>query len=210
MQKFVAVCGLFVVMFVAGFCYFNFYSTPYRINRDPAAIGKVFDFSHLKGEKLQEAVKQRLLAGFTLKKGPEGAGIGLGHFVFLDQAGERKLACQEFSKITLTFEGDGASVAGDRPVMDVEGACEYSADMSRINPLWIPVAQILGEKAGDGDFQFNEGNPVAIRFMNIPDEWPRTWILKSVKLMNENNSQAVIVEGSDVVEYLGHPLVLSF
>lgn len=210
MKKFLGIGAFAVAMFLAGFSYFGFYSKTNMISRDPAAIGKIYDFSHLSGEKLQSAVKQRLLAGYVLKKTENGASVGLGHFVFLDPSGQRKLACQEFGKVTLTFEGDGASVSGDRPVMEVEGTCEFSADMARINPLWIPVSKILNEKPSDGEFQFNEGSPVAVRFSNIPDEWPRLWLLKSVKLTNVNTSQALIVEGKEVVEYMGHPVVLNF
>lgn len=210
MQKYFGMGALFVVMFVAGLFHIHMSTKSYQISRDPAAIGKVFDFSHLQGAQLQEAVKQRLVTGFSLKKTDEGASVGFGHFVYLDDKGQRKLACQEYGKITLTFEGDGGSVGGERPVMDVEGVCDFSPDMSRINPLFIPIARIMGEKPADGEFQFQEGTPVAIRFTNIPDAWPKTWILKSIKLQSDKTAQVVVVEGPEVVQYLGHPLVLTF
>lgn len=210
MQKFAGVFGLFIFCFAVGYSYLRFTTDPYQINRDPAAVRTNFDFSHLSGERLQEAVKQRLLAGFELKKSPDGTGIGLGHFVFQDDKGIKRLACQEFGKVTLSFVAEGISVAGDKPYMELEGRCEYSPDMAKINPLFLPVAKILNEKPGDGEFNFNEGHAVTVRFTNLPEEWPRTWLLKSVKLSNEKNSESVIVESDEVAKYLGHPLVLSF
>lgn len=210
MRKLSEVFGLFAVTFIVGLGYFRYWVSPNSVDRDPAAIAKVFDFSHLRGEKLQEAVKQRLLAGFEIQKTEAGTGISLGHFVFMDNAGQKKLACEQFKKVALIFEGDGASVAGDLPTMQVEGVCDFSTDMAKINPLVIPVSKILGEKAGDGEFQFNEGLGISISFSNVPDEWPRTWILKSVRLVNPTNTEAVIIESDEVARYLGHPLVLSW
>ena len=210
MQKYFGAAALVVAMFVAGLAHIHFTSVGSPIARDPAAIGKTFDFSHLHGNQLQEALKQRLVTGFSLKKSNEGAELGLGHFVYQDDRGQRRLACQEFSKVIMTFEGEGSSVSGERPVMDIEGVCEYSPDMARINPLLIPIAKIVGEKPADGEFQFQENSLVTVRFTNVADEWPRTWILKSIKLDGNKGAQAMVVEGPEVVRYLGHPLVLNF
>lgn len=210
MRKLVSVFGIFFLCFAVGYSYISSTTDIYQVNRDPAAIRTNFDFSNLSGTKLQDAVKERLIAGFELKKSAGGTSIGLGHFVFLDDKGEKKLACQEFSKVSLTFEAEGVSVAGDKPSMQMEGHCEFSTDMTKINPLYLPIAKILGEKPGDGEFQFNEGHALTVRFTNLPEEWPHTWILKSVKLMNDKGSEALVVESNEVARYLGHPLVLSF
>ncbi len=210
MRKFYGVFSLFVLCFVAGYSVIYCTSDQTPVNRDPAAVRNNFDFSHLNGEKLHEAVKQRLLTGLELRKTPAGAGIGLGHFVFVDDRGQKKLACQEFGKVSLSFEAEGVSVAGEKPVMEIEGRCEYSSDMTKISPLFVPIAKILGERPGDGEFQFNEGAPVTIRFSNLPEEWPRTWLLKSVKLLNEKASEALVVESDEVARHLGHPMVLSW
>lgn len=210
MRKFYGVLCLFAVCFICGYSVIRYTTDESLIQRDPAAVRNNFDFSHLRGEKLHEAVKQRLLAGLELKKNAAGTGIGLGHFVFVNDMGEKTLACQQFSKISLSFEAEGVSVAGDKPVMEVEGRCEFSTDMARINPLFVPIAKILGEHPGDGEFQFNEGSVVTVRFSNLPEEWPRTWLLKSVKLLNEKESEALVVESDEVARYLGHPLVLNW
>lgn len=201
---------LFLICFMAGYAAIQMSPNYYKAHRDPAAIKNNFDFSHLKGEQLHEAVRQRLLSGLELRKNPEGAGIGLGHFVFVNANGEKKLACQEFGKVSLSFEAEGVSVAGDKPIMEVEGRCEFSPDMTRINPLFLPVAKILGEHPGDGEFQFKEGSGVTVRFTNLPEVWPRLWLLKSVKLLNERQSEALVIESDEVARVLGHPVVLSW
>lgn len=210
MRKICEVLGLFTVCFVAGYAYLRSNTDVFPISRDPAAVRNNFDFSHLSGEKLQAAVKQRLLSGLEIRKNSQGAGIGLGHFVFVDEKGSKRLACQEFQKVFLNFEAEGVSVGGDKPQMEVEGRCDFSADMARINPLYVPVAKIMGERAGDGEFQFNEGPRVTVRFVNVPEEWPRMWLLKSVKLVNESASEALVVESDEVAQTLGHPVVFSW
>lgn len=210
MRKFYGVFSLFILCFVVGYSVIYCTTDQAQVNRDPAAVRNNFDFSHLNGEKLHEAVKQRLLTGLELRKTPAGTGIGLGHFVFVDDRGQKKLACQEFGKVFLSFEAEGVSVAGEKPVMEIEGRCEYSPDMAKISPLFVPVAKILGERPGDGEFQFNEGAPVTVRFSNLPEEWPRTWLLKSVKLFNEKASEALVIESDEVARHLGHPMVLSW
>ena len=210
MQKFAGIFGLFIICFAMGYSFLRYTTDPSQINRDPAAVRTNFDFSHLTGEKLQEAAKQRLVTGFEIRKNTEGTGIGLGHFVFMDAHGDKKLACQEFGKVTLTFEAEGMSVAGDKPSMELEGRCEFSPDMTKINPLYLPVAKILNEKPGDGEFQFNEGHAITVRFTNLPEEWPKTWLLKSVRLSNDNSNNGITVQSDEVARYLGHPLVLTF
>ncbi|UYL10703.1 hypothetical protein B9G69_008955 [Bdellovibrio sp. SKB1291214] len=209
MQKFVGVFGLLFVCFGAGYSIVHYNTSVTSIDRDPAAVRSNFDFSNLSGERLQEAVKQRLVTGFEVKKTPDASGFTLGHFVFVDQYGQKKLACQEFSKISLVFEAEGVSVSGEKPSMELEGTCEYSKDMAKINPLWLPVAKILGEKPADGEFQFNEGSGVVVRFANLPDHWPTTWLLKTVKMKTLNNPDLVI-QSNEVAKYLGHPVVLTF
>ncbi|KHD88078.1 MAG: hypothetical protein OM95_11200 [Bdellovibrio sp. ArHS] len=210
MRKFYGIFALFVLCFVFGYGHMHFNTDKPPIYRDPAAIRNNFDFSHLRGDKLNEAVKQRLLTGMEFRKTPTGAGIGLGHFVFVNENGEKRLACQEFGTVSISFEAEGVSVAGDKPLMEVEGRCEFSPDMSKINPLNIPIAKIVGERPGDGEFQFNEGSMITVRFTNLPEEWPRTWLLKSVKLVNEKQSEALVIESDEVARYLGHPMVFSW
>lgn len=210
MGKFVNAVSLFVVCFAVGFFFLKNKTLENSVNRDPAAIRGQFDISHLQGEKLSLAMKQRLMTGFEVQKTNEGANIGLGHFVFLDSSGQKKLACHEYGSVILTFEAEGVTVGGEKPEMQIEGRCESSLDMARINPLFLPTAKIIGEAPGDGEFQFNEGPGVTVRFANLPESWPKTWLLKGVQLKGESQSIPVVIESEEVARMLGHPVVLSW
>jgi hypothetical protein len=210
MLKNLKVLGLFAIFFGAGLIYFNFYSNPFLINRDPAAIGKVFDYSHLSGEKLQSAIKNRLIAGIQVEKDQDGIGIALGHFAFVNKYGVRKFACQEYSKVEMTFKGDGNPVSGEASSLVLEGTCKASDDLFSIDHLQIPMAKILGQKPADGVFTYNEGRDIEIRFSNIGDEWPRRWILQSVKLFNPHEAGELLVNSQEVMGFAGHPIVIKF
>jgi len=209
MQKIAGVLGLFLFCFALGFSYLKYSTDSIEIDRNPAALRTSFDYSYLSGEKLAEAAKNRLLSGFEIRHNADGLGLGLGHFVFIDSSGEKKLACQAFKKVIFTFEADGVSVAGEKSTMDVEGPCEYSNDMAKINPLYIPIGKILNERPGDGEFQFNGTHPVTVRFSNLADTWPKTWLLKSVRLQTEKSSDDLLIESNEVARIMGHPIVIS-
>lgn len=209
MGKFFNAVGLFVVCFAVGFFFLKNKTLDNSINRDPAAIRGQYDISHLQGEKLNVAIKKRLLMGFEVRKTNEGASIGLGHFVFLDSTGQKTLACREYGSVLLTFEAEGMTVGGEKPEMQIEGRCESSLDMARINPLHLPIAKIVGEAPGDGEFQFNEGSGVTIRFANVPESWPRTWLLKGIQLKGDGQTP-VVIKSEEVAQFLGHPIVLSW
>jgi hypothetical protein len=210
MKRQLSVVVLFCFCFLAGYSLLRQNTEDSSIMRDPAAVRNNFDFSNLNGDKLQSAIKQRILGGFEFRKNPNGTGIGLGHFVFLDSTGQKKSGCQEYENLSLVFEADGVSVAGEKPEMVIEGYCESSQERGKIDPLMLPIAKILGERPGDGEFQFNEGSPLNVKFTNLPDEWPKTWLLKSVTLLNKKTSQTFRIESEEVAHYLGHPIVLSF
>ncbi|MCX7978691.1 MAG: hypothetical protein N2578_06765, partial [Bdellovibrionaceae bacterium] len=65
------------------------------VKRDPAAVRKVYDFSHLEGESLERAMRDRILSGIELKRNEDDLEIGLGHFAFRNNQGDRVLACRE-------------------------------------------------------------------------------------------------------------------
>jgi hypothetical protein len=178
-------------------------------HRDPAAIRQVFDFSHLRGSALEVAMKQRLLAGLDVIKNDQGFGLSLGHFAFQSANGESTLGCQAFNKVILLFEAEGTAVNGQKTTMEVEGPCQNSADLTKINPMMIPLAQILAsEKPGDGDLSFNDKQPISLRFLNVADAWPRKWVLIGVKI--ESPSQKVLIDRGEVAHLLGQPLIISY
>ncbi len=210
MKNYFQAFGLFAVCALVGYGIISLNSQDSLIARDPAAINKTFDFSHLRGSDLEFAVKQRLLAGVELQKENGDQGISFGHFVFVDASGQKKFACQEFNKINLTFVADGMATSGEAAEMVVQGNCEFSSDATRINPLWIPVAKILNEKVADGEYNYQQTSNVSVKFDNVSDEWPKTWLLKSIELKKENSAETMSIQGDEVSKVLGRPFVIKF
>jgi hypothetical protein len=182
-----------------------------KVSRDPAAIKKVYDFSNLEGSALDFAAKQRLLDGANVIRDQKDVGIELGHFVIRDSEGQKIFACQRYSKVILNFRGEGVAVAGELPVMEVEGNCEISKDINRIAALWIPVSKILGEPVSDGEFDFREERPVKLKFVNVSDQWPSAWQLQSIKLVDPSGSNSEMsIPFSDLKQMLKRPFIVTF
>lgn len=181
------------------------------VTRDPAAIRRTYDFSMLNGSALESAAKMRILSGAKVVRDNSEVGIELGHFVVKGEDGQKTLACQRYSKLVLTFEGDGFAMNGELPKMEVEGSCEASNDINTISPLMIPVAKILGEPVGDGEFNFRENKAVAIRFSNVLDQWPTSWHLKSVRLYDgQKSTDQVVISSEEIKGISSRPVILDF
>lgn len=210
LKKFGTVFGIFFCSFLAGYGVMVHTSEWGPIARDPAAVRQVYDFSNLSGSDLTQAMKKRILTGATLVRQQSSLGIELGHFAMAKLTGEKTLACQEYDKVILRFEADGIAVSGEHPVMEVEGACEYSSDMTKISPVFIPIDKIMAEKPGDGEYQYREGRAVTLRFHGMPDEWPTRWLLTSVRLTSPTQQKDLFVDASEVSEILGRPMMVNF
>ncbi|MES2965157.1 MAG: hypothetical protein V4760_14825, partial [Bdellovibrionota bacterium] len=117
-------------------------------NRNPAAIRKDLDFSKLSGDELITASQKRLVTAARVILEKETVGVELGHFVTRDANGDRQLACDFYDRMRLRFEAEGVASSGEKPELEIEGPCRTSSDITRIEPLWIPVQRILGEKVG--------------------------------------------------------------
>jgi hypothetical protein len=216
---FTYIAGIFC-FFVIGFLiswsskefpYENSYTLESRPTRDPAAIKKVYDFSNLEGSALNYAAKQRLLDGVKVIRDQKDIGVELGHFVIRGGEGEKVFACQRYSKVVLSFEGEGTAVGGELPKMEVEGACEISRDINSISAVWIPVSKILGEPVGDGEFDYREGHSAKLKFANVSDQWPKLWQLKSVKLVDPSGRhEEVSIPSGELRQILKKPFLLTF
>jgi hypothetical protein len=175
-RTWVGVFSLFV-FFVSGFC-ISWFSKPFseernamvgRASRDPA-IRKVYDFSGLDGSALSQASKQRILSGFETFKQGSDVGIALGHFVLRGPNGQKQFACQRYSKVILSFEGEGMAVGGEKPTMQIEGPCNKDEDINRIAALMVPVSKIMSQPVADGEFDFHENQNLRVRFARVSDQ----------------------------------------
>lgn len=188
-----------------------YYTVQGKNSRDPAAIKKTYDFSHLQGSALDFAAKQRLVEGAKVIHDKQDIGVELGHFVIKGPEGRKQFACQHYSKVILHFQGEGVAVAGEQPQMEVEGNCEISPDINSIAAVWIPVSKILGEPVADGEFDFREGKPAKLKFTNVSDQWPKLWQLRSVRLVDPSGAYAeVSIQTAELNEILRKPFLVSF
>lgn len=214
MKKLGMILSLFAFCFLVGYGVSVTTSKEHALNaanqRDPAAIRNVFDFSTLSGTDLTTAIKKRLLAGAAVVQYDEGLGIELGHFAMEGITGGKALACTEYQKVILGFSAEGMASSGEKPTMEVEGKCEFSSDLTKINPILIPVEKVLHETVSDGELQFRDGTPVTLRFHGMTDEWPRQWLLTSVKLANASGTREVIISSDEVKAMLSQPMVVNF
>lgn len=224
-MKNLGVIALLIVSFAMGYAWIwktqdrnqMVYLTP-KSSRVPAAIRKVYDFSALDGSALNKASKQRLIAGFEVMREAESVGVRLGHFVVADAKGDKVFACDLYTRVLLSFEGEGVATNGDKPVMEIEGACAPDQDINRISPLWIPVARIMGSPVADGEFSMaEETNPasegIRIRFRHVSDQWPQQWALAKVKLLHEKTGNAedeVTIEQEELRSMMDRPVVIEF
>lgn len=210
MKNLSKVLGLFALSFIVGFAVLMHSHQVTTANRDPAAIQNVFDVSTLSGLDLTQAMKKRLLAGAAVVREKESLGVELGHFAMQGMSGGKALACQEYQKVILEFRAEGVASAGEKPRMEVEGPCEFSSDLTRINPVLIPVSKVLLEASTDGELQYRDGKPITLRFQGMTDTWPTQWMLTAVKLTSYKGSQDVVIEGEEMRTMLGQPMILNF
>jgi len=219
-MKTLTTCLGLIVFFAAGFL-LSWQSREFPVEvanwtnansrRDPASIQRNYDFSKLEGSALSYAAKQRLLDGAEVVHSASGVGVELGHFVIRGQDGQKEFACQRYPTLVMTFDGEGSAVGGELPRMEVEGACDMSSDINRISALYIPVARIIGEPVADGEFDFREGKQIKLRFANVSDQWPKTWQLRGIKLVDPSGKYSELnVQPDEVREILKKPLTLTF
>lgn len=210
MEKVYKALGLFAICFLCAYAFMLHTAEWTPSSRDPAAVRQIYDFSNLSGDDLQSAIKNRLLKGATVVRENQSLGIQLGHFALASATGEKTMACREFEKVTMRFEADGVAINGDRPVMEIEGPCEISGDINTISPLFIPVDKVLAEKSNDGVMEFNEGQSISLKFHGMPEQWPKRWLLTSVKLSSQTEQKQILVESEEMGHILGRPLMLNF
>lgn len=181
--------------------------------RNPAAIQKTFDYSHFEGEPLKLRSLKRLINDAKVIAGDGTVGIELGHFVTKGEDGRGQLACEFYGRVQLTFEGEGISEGGEKPMMEVEAPCTYSADINRLEPIWIPSARLRAEKAMPPrmfEASYPE-NGVHLSFKQMASSWPQQWNLVSVRLFNETISgREVSIGKDDIGEIIEKPLLIDF
>lgn len=177
--------------------------------RDPAAIRRDLDFSRLDGAELITASQRRLVTAARVILENGELGVELGHFVTRGPDRGRQLACDFYDRVEITFEAEGVAEGGDKPVMKVDGPCRTGADITRIEPIWIPIGKILNEKPADMELSYADHEDLSFRFDDMTDHWPKHWVMKSVRLYNEKEAgREVAISNQDLYQLVDRPLIL--
>lgn len=179
--------------------------------RNPAAIRRDLDFSKLSDDELITASQKRLVTAARVLLNESDIGVELGHFVTRDESGEKKLACDFYDRMVLSFEAEGIAENGEKPSMEIEGPCKIASDITRIEPIWIPVQRILGENAGDMDLKYPDLGEVNYHFQAMTSDWPMRWGLRAVRLFNSSEEgRQVSISGTDLNQLTDQPIIVNW
>ncbi len=171
----------FSLSFAGGLALFFSISEDLIIQRDPAAInGKVFQISQLSPSQ----IKQQLNNKIKIQAVIDGQKA-------LRLEGFSSALCKTYSQVELSFEAEGIAVEGIAPSMLVKAPCEAGQDPAEMASIIIPYSMILSEKPRNAEFRF-DGFSSRFEFKHSSDEWPRTWILKSVQFKSEENGNKLV------------------
>lgn len=190
--------AVFVAVFALGMYFAN--TRPFGViyvdmgnGRGPAAIRRAYDVSALEGKALSRKVNEQLIGEAHVLKMDEKIGLELGQFV-TELKGQKLLACSVYDRIEMTFQSEGEASSGEVPQMIVEGKCQNSGDkVMWMQPIWIPTADLLTRSpASTSAVEFFDKEPVALRFENVGDQWPRRWILNKVTMYDDQKTGATI------------------
>jgi hypothetical protein len=178
-------------------------------SRNPATIRSDLDFSSLVGAELLLATQRRLVSEAKILRQNLDVGIELGAFVTRGEDGERLHVCQHYDRISMIFEAEGIAVSGRKAGMEIDGPCTPSQDISRIEPIWIPVSRLLEQPPTDMDISFD--NDVDFRFERMVSEWPPMWRLVGVKLYSSNDlTRGLSLSGEELRQHLTEALILDW
>ncbi len=175
--------------------------------RNPAALGRVLRLSRLHGEALFEPDVGRLVKGAQWIYEPERFGIQLGHFITKDGQRRPMTSCALYSRVQVAFVAEGMAVSGEYPEMLVEGPCQLAEDGSHLQTLWVPIKELQKSNPNNRDFLAFETQTVRVNFQNMPDHWPKTWRLQSIRLFDPNGSrQDLVLAPEQIRKFVEQPV----
>lgn len=181
--------------------------------RNPATTLRHLDFSRLSGPEFLYASQKQLVTSARVILQNDLMGVELGHFFGRDEiSGDTKPACEIYERVVLFFEGEGIAEGGDKAELMVEGPCVVANDVSRIEPLWLPVLRLLKITNFSEPVRYSDYSNVTYSFTNMTSQWPMRWVLQSVRLIDENSQEqeGVFISDQDMRTLLSQPIVLNW
>ena len=179
--------------------------------RNPAAVRKTYDVSDLGGLALSKRINERLVGDARILQKKGAVGLELGQFV--SQVGKTKrLSCAIYNKVQLVFMAEGEASSGHSPEMLVEGDCLTAKNkVMWMEPIWIPVDDLLTRPTTTNDISYYEADPVSLKFTYLDSEWPRRWILNSVRLYHTDKPEHdLVVDNGEIRAASPRSILLEF
>lgn len=194
-----------LVLAILAFQFGGIVSQFFAQRRYPAAVDMTPN-AHLQSALLPQ---EELIKNAEVVSTREGVGLELGAFLTKNDQGVFVTTCEVFSKVELTFHADGMAVSGDAPRMIVEGPCEPGEDQQTLAVLPINKRAIQNIPTKELELIYEERG-VSIRFENVSDDWPGTWILQNVKLTGMNDK--ILSVAPDEIRKIrgGDPITLNW
>lgn len=228
-MKYVFGVALFIFSLSAGYGVFVQMFDHELQHRTMASLKSNYDLSCLSGDEFIKAVKNRIVGGFKTARKDGFLGLYLGHFTFTDSSAEKmagcgakkdrtissslqavskKLACNEYPKMSFYFAADQEATSGSKRQLLVEADCKVSADLSHTEVVWVPWDQLAHETPFEGDSQYNTPSKVSIKTKHIVDQWPNKWVLEKIELKGE--SGMIDISADEIRTIAGRPMVFEF
>lgn len=171
----------FTLCFSFGLALFFSISEDMAVQRDPASLdGKVFQLTSLSSSQIRNQLVKKIKIQ-SVVVGEKS----------LQLSGFSSSLCKTYGFIELQFIADGMAVAGEAPTMTIKAPCEAGQDPSEMASVTIPVEKILSQKTKNAEFHFDGFSP-RFSFKNTADEWPRTWVLRTVQFISGNSKSKVV------------------
>lgn len=171
--------------------------------RSPAAIRSLGEYSSLDRTALYRTAEAQLMGDARVFQEDGRIGVQMGHPLMNRKGGGKEFACQVqdhsglYDRIEMIFVGTGATEGGEAPRMIVNTRCRSEQDLNQLDTVWIPTQTILASAPANGEYLFPSADPVAIRLEMIPDEWPESWVLWSVRLYREDRPDESLLIDTD-------------
>lgn len=194
---FAALCFAFGLSF-----FYSIYNGP-ASQRDPASAGrKILQLSAMTPEEMQQQLRAKLRVQPT-QNGEKTISF----------SGFSSAVCNTYSSVEMVFAAEGVAVAGEAPGMKISAPCTgATGEPGQMAAITLPVGQLLTEKPRNADYHYS-GYAATMSFTNSADEWPRTWVLRTVEFKNNNggeNKTASFSRAPASVDTSEKPIVLEF
>jgi len=150
----------------------------------------------------------RLLTDAKLNDPPKGTAgpieIILGHFS-MSPANKKTsvFACQLYDEVILTYEAITSSIEqksnSSTPTMIIKTPCTIDTnDLLHLKAILIVPQKITKEPPSDG-MRVSEDGSYSLHFVNMEEQWPKSWQFKSVQLKaNKSNTPPKEMGRSDL------------